>query len=325
MYKVFVVLFSVFISIFLFACNEEQVQITESDNTHTDPNLAKKSAGDLDLDHIAGLIADINSKFEAAGSTVRLDEAWFFTVGHGTPPYMRLRTGSRWADYEVDYVLDESDYTTDVSMMDVDAALASSYDSWNNIQNTGLVASRIDDDGTNFDILDGTYDEDGNCVSLYDVTSPNLDIVNGLIYPYADIVVGGWAPETYFSQCLGSSNIIGVTWTWSDVDSDGDNYRDRLYVEQYYNPAFAWTTTDAVYLDFGAPMDIETIAVHENGHAHGLGHMGGPVKNQPFKLQPNGKVFNPEAVMNPFYLGGEERTPLPADVAGMRTMYSRPN
>jgi hypothetical protein len=156
------------------------------------------------------------------------------------------------------------------------------------------------------------------------LTSPNLDFANGLIFPEDDIVVGGWVPATYFSQCLGSSEIIGVTWTFSDVDSNGDQYRDRQYVEQFYNPAFEWTTTEAVYLDFGAPFDIETIAVHENGHSHGLGHFGGPIKNQPFKLQPNGRVFNPEAVMNPYYIGGEERTPLATDVAGMRTMYARP-
>jgi hypothetical protein len=34
-------------------------------------------------------------------------------------------------------------------------------------------------------------------------------------------------------------------------------------------------------------------------------------------------VFNPEAVMNPFYLGGEERTPLSTDIAGLRTLYAR--
>ena len=173
------------------------------------------------------------------------------------------------------------------------------------------------------DIIDGLFDGAGNCIFLFDLTSPNLDFFNGLIFPESDIVVGGWINPNYFLQCLGSANIIGVTWTFSDVDMNGDNYRDRLYVEQFYNPAFAWTTTDAVYLDFGAPIDIETIAAHENGHAHGLGHFGGPIKRQPFKLKPNLRVFNPEAVMNPFYLGGEERTPLPTDVAGLETLYAR--
>jgi hypothetical protein len=39
-------------------------------------------------------------------------------------------------------------------------------------------------------------------------------------------------------------------------------------------------------------------------------------------LLPNLKVFDPAAVMNPGYLGGELRTPLPTDVAAIRTLYN---
>lgn len=258
-----------------------------------------------------------------------------FTLGRGTDPFRRLRTGSRWSSSAVAYVLDESDYTTDVATVDVDAALESAYDSWNEIRNSGLTAIRIPDGGGNFDILDGIIlDSDpgsptfGECVDVVDLGADNLvsyDPSTGAIefVPVAHIVVGGWIDPAYFEDCLGSAGIIGVTWTFSIPDQDGDNYRDRLYVEQFYNPAFAWTTTDAEYLNFSAPVDIETIAVHENGHAHGLGHFGGPNARQPFTLKPNGRVFSPEAVMNPFYLGGEERTPLPTDQAAMRTLYGR--
>lgn len=267
-------------------------------------------------------VDDFNASLEAAGQSIRLDYPWLFVIGPGTDPFGRLRTGSRWPITSPGYILDESDFTNDVPFAGVEAALVAAYDSWNDIPDTYLEAVREPDNGGNFDVIDGLF-IGGNCVFLFDLTSPNLDFANGLIFPESDIVVGGWVNPKYFSQCLGSDNIIGVTWTFSDVDSNGDNYRDRLYVEQFYNPAFAWTTTDAVYLDFGAPFDIETIAAHENGHAHGLGHFGGPIGNQPFQLKPNLSVFNPEAVMNPFYLGGEERTPLPTDVAGLRTLYAR--
>jgi hypothetical protein len=136
-------------------------------------------------------------------------------------------------------------------------------------------------------------------------------------------VIGGWLPANYFADCLGGANILGVTWSFSIPDTDGDNYRDRLYLEQYYNEGFEWTVDAAVYLSPTAPQDIETVAVHENGHSHGLGHFGGPVTNQPFKLKPNGRVFNPTAVMNPGYLGGESRDLYPTDEAGISTMYSR--
>jgi hypothetical protein len=44
--------------------------------------------------------------------------------------------------------------------------------------------------------------------------------------------------------------------------------------------------------------------------------------NEPFKLQPNLKVFDPEAVMNPYYLAGEKRNLLPTDVAALGTLYT---
>ena len=222
---------------------------------------------------------------------------------------------------EPTYILDASDYTTDVPAADVDAALVAAYDTWNGIPNSALQALRAADPGTNMDVLDGTYDQDGNCLTIYDLSSPNLDLAAGEISPEAHIVVGGWIPETYFSQCLENENIIGVTWTFSDVSADGDQYRDRLYVEQFYNPRFQWVTSGSQYLNYQSGVDIQTVAAHEDGHAHGLGHFGGPVKNQPFKLQPNGTVFNPEAIMNPAYLYGEKRSPYPTDIAGMKTMY----
>lgn len=288
------------------------------------PSFANNAAiEDATVASIVAQVDEFNASLAAAGATIRLDYPWMFVVGPGTDPFGRLRTGSRWPISSPGYILDESDYTTDIAAGNVDATLVSAYDSWNGVPNAGLEAVRQPDLGGNFDVLDGTYDGAGNCVFLFDVTSPNLDLANGLIFPESDIVVGGWPPETYFSQCLGSSSIIGVTWTFSDVDMNGDNYRDRQYVEQFYNPAFDWVTSGSMFLNGGSGVDLQTIAAHENGHAHGLGHFGGPINQQPFSLKPNGRVFNPEAVMNPFYLFGEKRDLLPTDVAGFLTMYSR--
>lgn len=288
------------------------------------PSLADNTGlDDATVASIAAQVDEFNAELAAAGSTIRLDYPWMFVVGPGTDPFGQLRTGSRWPITSPGYILDESDYTTDVPAADVDATMEAAYDSWNDIANAGLEAVREPDGGGNYDVLDGTYDGLGNCVLLFDLTSPNLDLGAGLIFPESDIVMGGWVNPSYFSQCLGSSSIIGVTWTFSDVDTNGDNYRDRQYVEQFYNPAFAWVTSGSVFLNPATGVDIQTIAAHENGHAHGLGHFGGPINQQPFTLKPNGRVFNPEAVMNPFYLGGEKRDPRPTDVAGFLTMYSR--
>ncbi|HYG64995.1 MAG TPA: hypothetical protein VEL74_20600 [Thermoanaerobaculia bacterium] len=292
------------------------------------------SAQELIIEHVPApakavqMMERVNAKLEAGGSDVRLSEASFFTVGQGTSSARVLRIGTRWPYEQLTYVLDASGFTADVPAADTEGALVSSFESWNNVNNTTVNVSRIADDGGNFDILDAVVlDAAGNCVDIYDVTSPNLigfSPTGGVfIEPEADIVVGGWLPASYFANCLGSANIIGITWTFSVPDQDGDNYRDTVYVEQFYNEGFQFVTNGAAYLNFNL-MDIESIAVHENGHALGLDHFGGPNTNQPFRLQPNGKVYDPEAVMNPAYLGGTaKRTPLPTDEAGLRTLFGR--
>jgi hypothetical protein len=275
------------------------------------------------------LIEQVNARLEAGGSPLRLTEASFFTLGLGTPSFRLLRIGSRWTHDQLTYVLDESDYTVDVPAAQTDAALVSGYDSWNAIANVTISTNRIADSGGNYDILDAiVLGPGGACVDIVDTTSPNLvfyDPSTGAIAinPEADVVMGGWLHPAYFANCLGSASILGVTWGFSTGDNDGDNYPDHVYVEQYYNEGFLWATSGAVYLSFSL-IDIESIAVHENGHALGLDHFGGPNPNEPFMLQPNGTVFDPEAVMNPGYLGGDhKRTPMRTDVSALRTLYGR--
>ena len=54
--------------------------------------------------------------------------------------------------------------------------------------------------------------------------------------PFADIVSGGWLNPDYFGKCLGSEDIIAVTWTFADpADLNHDGYADIQYIEQYSN------------------------------------------------------------------------------------------
>lgn len=135
----------------------------------------------------------------------------------------------------------------------------------------------------------------------------------------ADITTTGFLPGFVFDLLApgGSNFILGVTFTLVFIDGNGDptdvngdGYADVALKEVWYNDAFPWTTGN------GGGVDIETVALHENGHALGLGHFGDIFQT------PNGKIhFAPKAVMNAAY-GGEERAPLGTDNAAYCAVYA---
>jgi hypothetical protein len=122
----------------------------------------------------------------------------------------------------------------------------------------------------------------------------------------ADISTVGWLPGFLFDLVLGpgaSASVLGVAFTfvWTDgpggppTDVDADGRNDTALKEIWYNDAFVWTDTGS------GGIDVETVALHENGHALELGHFGkltSSVKKGVVKIQ-----ASPRAVMNATYLG----------------------
>jgi len=125
----------------------------------------------------------------------------------------------------------------------------------------------------------------------------------------ADIVTLGFLPGSIFDAVLGpgaSEGVLGVAFTFNWTGTD-----EVAIKEVWYNNAFTWATD-------GRPgaIDIETVALHENGHALGMAHFGKiSVTNNNNKLH-----VSPRAVMNASYLG-PVRSPLGTDRATYNSIY----
>jgi hypothetical protein len=92
----------------------------------------------------------------------------------------------------------------------------------------------------------------------------------------ADIIHTGWWPRDLFDDVwgpVGGDSILAFTVTFIFIDApkltiNGDHYLDTAYTEIYYNDNFLW----GVDVDLPQGIDVETVALHESGHALGLGN-----------------------------------------------------
>jgi hypothetical protein len=129
-------------------------------------------------------------------------------------------------------------------------------------------------------------------------------------YRAADVVHAAWLPPDFFEKVTGPGGgesvlALSVTFIYvgpdgepSDVDHDG--YIDAAHSEIYYNQGFSWSNDGAA--DGG--IDVESVALHEVGHALGLGH-----------------IDRSGAVMSAVYIGPKTKL-RPCDHAALCSVWS---
>ena len=264
---------------------------------------------------VLAYIEKINKKLKDQGRNLAIEEIEFFTIGAARPSNRVHQQEFAWvanderrlADGDnITYLVDKSDGKTasGLSSAQTEAAIDRAFSTWSAdscLSNVSLVKRA--DTGTDPDIFDSFFGfgREGN--------------------PFvADIVNAGWLPREFFEAAGGPGGGRGilafsVTFVFTEddgtpTDIDGNNKLDSALNEVYYNDTFGNRKTDRAGNPWGIDIvlpgiDVETVALHENGHSLGLGHFGPP----------------PDAVMNPVY-AGIRHSPLEPDSAGMCAIWS---
>ena len=235
--------------------------------------------------HVLGLMHAINEELQAQGLGIQISEIEFFTIGLGRPSNRIHQTGSRWvandprrlADGDnITYLVDQSDGATasGLSSAATEAAIDRAMTTWNTdekcLDNVDIIKRA--DSGADPDIFDAFFGFGG-------FGDPFL----------ADIVNAGWLPKAFFDAVGGpgggdgilafSVSFVFIDGLGNPTDINGDNHADVALNEVYYNDNFgdpAGTQSDNPWgINVALPgIDVETVALHENGHSLDLGHFG---------------------------------------------------
>lgn len=189
----------------------------------------------------------------------------------------------RGGDTDIKYLIDDTESATasGLSSAQTNGAIAAAMDTWGNVTcSDGLTINTF-----------GPLPLDVGFVQ-------NILGLGGSGSLFTDVMHAGFLPAAFFDAVApnGSSFILGATFTliWTSggapTDIDNNGKADVAFREIYYNDNFGWNT--------GSTYDVQTVALHEAGHALSQAHFGSAF------LSGNGKLhFSPRAVMNAAYSG----------------------
>lgn len=251
------------------------------------------------------------------GSNFAIGQIELYTAGRGTPVYRRLRNGFRFVPNDarrnaegtlIRYMVDSSasspirGYTTSgLTAAQTEAAISRAMNTWTRQQCMRKVpfSKRYPLALTDPDSVDYWLTGEGD--------------PSKIVLFQADIVHGGWInlPPWLGDDILATTFTLFFTDQYGrPTDTDHDGYGDTAWTETYYNDieTYANGSVGVVRwaIDEQLPhYDVESIALHESGHALGLDHFGP----------------SPVAVMNPTY-SGLQQTLLPTDRAGICGLFS---
>lgn len=281
--------------------------------------MAPQAASAISEDDVRAMMASMNEQLAAMGENFRLEVVAFQTVEEaGQIVYFDNRTlqlghhfvpaDPRRGGYTEIYWMSEinSEGTANgVTLQETQDAIDSAMNTWDSV----------------------------DCATIPLVKVPIANTANlGYVQWYygfgpfptyiPDIAQAGWLPGAFFDFIGGpggSNYIIAVTWTYiwvnngvpTDIDNNGK--RDVAFREVNYNNKFSWAVSNVTYPD----IDVETIALHENGHSVSLGHFG-----KAFRTESNWKLhFAPRAVMNAAY-SGVQREVTATDLAAFCSVWA---
>ena len=302
----------------LFGCSQDNVNqpLVQATGVHAS---AFAKAGDQGDPVVLAWMNQANQQLKGQGLKIAVESVEFFTIGAGRPGARIHQESFRWVPNDprrladgdkMTYLVDQSHGATasGLSSAQTEGAIDRALSTW-----------AADPAMKKVTIVKRPYT--GEDPSIVDA----LFGFGGFGNPFlADIVDAGWYPRAFFEAVGGPGGgrgILGVTFTFVFIDGsgnptdiNGDNYLDEALSETYYNDNFGDPSGDREGNPWGIEIvlpgiDVQTVALHENGHALDLGHFGPP----------------PNAVMNPVY-AGIRQSPFPSDDAGLNIVWqSWPN